>query len=609
VAVDPRNPDIVYAGGFLSRMDRKSGQIRRIMDYPQYWTGVPSARLRYRVPSDAPVLVSAHDPDVVYSTSQYVHRSRDGGQSWELISPDLTRNDPSKLIASGGPLTRDITSIENYCTIVALAESPVKPGMLWVGSDDGLVHLSRDGGSTWANVTPGQMPEWGRVNTIDASAHDPGRATIAVTRYMLDDFRPYIFSTDDYGVSWRMISAGNGIPEDHFVRVVREDPERRGLLYAGTEFGLYVSFDNGGAWQSLQLNLPVTPVSDLMLHHEDLVVATQGRGFWILDDVTPLHQLGELADAESPHLFKPRDTYRVEGGWRRAGAYMSQDEFMGGLIETDRIGENPPPGAMIFYYLPKPGQRPQAAAVSILDGAGKVVRSFSSSVKGELPASPGMNRVVWDLSYPDARVIPGSRLDGSSAGPRAVPGTYRVRLEVGKWSQTQEFKVLKDPQSGATPSALKEQFEFLLQVRDRISETHDAVRRIRSMRAEIDAAHGRMAGAHGVGAQASAKRKVQLERVTSAENDIRAELDDIEDHLRQKRSTVWQDTENFEPLLDDQFAWLASYTQSADTRPTDSARARYQDLAMELTAQLARLDQVAGEVSALKRMMTGEGAQ
>jgi photosystem II stability/assembly factor-like uncharacterized protein len=589
VALDPRNPDIIYAGGFLSRMDRKTGQIRRIMHYPQYWMGVPSSKLHFRVPSDAPVLVSAHDPGVLYSTSQFVHRSRDGGQNWELISPDLTRNDPSKLIASGGPLTHDITSIETYCTIVALAESPLDAGMLWVGSDDGLVHLSRDGGKTWLNVTPAGMPAWGRVNAIDASVHAPGRATIAVTRYMLDDFHPYVFSTDDYGAHWRMISAGNGIPADHFVRVVREDPRRRGLFYAGTEFGLYISFNDGGVWQPFQLNLPVTPISDLLLHHDDLVVATQGRGFWLLDDVTLLHQLGDLGSTKSPRLFRPRDTYRIEGGWRKPGAYMSQDDFHGGLIETDRIGENPPPGAMIFYYLPAAWQRSQEVTLSILDDAGKLVRSYSSAVKDQLPVISGMNRLVWDLSYPDADIIPGSRLDGSSAGPRALPGKYSVRLEVGKWSQTQDLQVLSDPRSKATAADLHEQFEFLLQVRDKLSQTHAAVRRIRALRAEIDAAEVRRDGTVGAGARAEAERAV------------RAELDDLEDHLRQKRSTVWQDTENFETLLDDQFAWLAAYTQSADTRPTSSARARFRDLDQQLAALLARLGKVAGEILDLER--------
>lgn len=580
VAVDPRDPDVVYAGGYVSRMDGATGQVRRIADYPQYWSGVPVTKLRYRVPYDAPVKLSPHDSDVVYTTSQFVHRSSNGGQSWDLISPDLTRNDPDKLVVSGGPLTRDITSVETYCTIFAFEESPVTPGVLWAGSDDGLVHLSRDGGETWNDVTPSNMPEWGRVNTIDLSRHAPGRAIIAVTRYKLDDFSPYIFSTNDFGENWRLISTHNGIPENHFVRVVREDPGEQGLLYAGSEFGLYVSFDDGSNWQSFQQNLPLTPVSDLSVHHDDLVVATQGRGFWILDDVTPLHALDQIDDDTLPFLFRPRDAYRVEGGWRQPGPYVSEDNYKGGIIETHRVGENPPPGAMIFYNLPE--TRIEEARLVILDAAGNEVRAFSSNVEDELPVLPGMNRVVWDLTYPGANVIPGSRLDGYIGGPRAVPGIYTVRLEVGNWSQDQRFEVLMDPRSESSIADLEAQFDLVLKVRDKVSETHDAVRRIHAIRAEVDAADEKSEAANNT-------TSARLAEVISA---IRPEIDDLEDHLRQKRATVWQDTANFEPLIDDQFAWLASYALSAETRPTDSALQRYDDLEQQLAVYLDRLDKL-----------------
>lgn len=598
VAVDPRDSDIIYAGGYLSRMNRKTGQLRRIMNYPQYWSGVPAMKLRFRVPSDSPLRISHHNPDVVYASSQYVHRTKDGGQSWKRISPDLTRNDPGKIVVSGGPLTRDISSVETYCTIFSLEESPIRAGVLWAGSDDGLVHLTRDGGKTWRDVTPDGMPEWGRVNSIDLSTHAPGRALIAVTRYRQDDFRPYIFATDDFGASWHLISADNGIPDDHYVRVVREDPGRRGLLYAGTEFGLYVSFDDGGHWQPFQLNLPVTSVRDLKIHREDLVLATHGRGFWILDDVTPLHQLGEYHDAHEPFLFKPRDVYRIEGGWRQPGPYMSQDEFFGGNIETLRVGENPPPGAMIFYELPNGPASPHVR-ITILNGAGREIRDFSSSAEDQLSALPGMNRLVWDLSYPGADVIPDSRLDGTTAGPRAVPGKYKVRLEVGEWSQTREFTVLMDPRSLSRISDLEKQFDFLIAVRDKITQTHDAVREIHAIRQEIDTARDRL-----LADQAGSVRDELLTRINEARGNILAELDALEDRLRQKRSKVWQDTGNFEPLLDDQFAWLASYTMSADTLPTDSAYERFDDLSQELDIQLAGLDIVIRrDVSLLRKLM------
>lgn len=601
VAVDQVDADIVYAGGFLSRMNRKTGQVRRIMDYPQYWSGVPAAKLKFRVPSDSPVRLSRHDPEVVYATSQFVHRSRNGGQSWELISPDLTRNDPDKIVVSGGPLTRDISSVETYCTIFVLAESPLTAGVLWAGSNDGLVHLTRNGGESWTDVTPDGMPEWGTVNSIDLSRHAPGRAVMAVTRYRLDDFHPYIFRTDDYGASWRLISSGNGIPDDHFVRVVREDPGMPGLLYAGSEFGLYVSFDDGGNWQPFQLDLPITPVTDLALHHDDLVVATQGRGFWILDDVTPLHQLGQLGD--SPFLFKPRDAYRVEGGWRQPGPYMSQDDLLGGIIETHRVGENPPPGVMIFYYLPDSGGQARDVRVTILDGDGNEVRPFSSASDDAVSSSPGMNRLVWDLSYPGADVIPGSRLDGYIGGPRAVPGNYGVRLELDEWDQTQGVEVLPDPRSESTLADLSEQFDFLIELRDRITQTHDAVRSIRSIRDEIAEANARIAAEAETG-KAAGERDIFLRRLAEVSNTMNTELDELEDRFRQKRSTVWQDTGNFEPLLDDQFAWVAAYTLSADTRPTDSAYERYDDLTKELAIQLARLDRVRrDDVSLLRKIV------
>ena len=594
VAVDPRDPSIVYAGGFISRMDAETGQVRRIADYPQYWSGVPASKLRYRVPYDAPIKLSPHDPDTVYTTSQYVHRSRDGGQSWDLISPDLTRNDPDKIVISGGPLTRDITSVETYCTIFALEESPLTAGELWAGSDDGRVHLSRDGGGTWDDITPEKMPEWGRVNTIDLSAHSPGRALIAVTRYKLDDFQPYIFATDDYGEKWRLISEDNGIPESHFVRVVREDPGKRGLLYAGSEFGLYVSFNNGDDWQSFQLNLPRTPVSDITVHHEDLVIATQGRGFWILDDVTPLHALDQIEDDALPFLFRPRDTHRVEGGWRQPGPYVSEDNYLGGIIETHRVGANPPAGAIIFYNLPTDQEQSANARLVILDTDGNEVRAFSNDVEEELPVTPGMNRIVWDLTYPGANIIPGSRLDGYIGGPRAVPGIYTALLEVADWSQTQDFEVLMDPRSESSVADLEAQFELVLKARDKVTETHDAVRAIHAIRAEVDAAWEKSQTANNI-------TSARLAEVISA---IRTEIDDLEDHLRQKRATVWQDTANFEPLIDDQFAWLASYTLSAETRPTDSALERYNDLEQQLAVYLDRLDTIQREdVSLLRSLM------
>ncbi len=319
VAVDPRDPNISYAGcygGSIGRYDHATGQEREINAYPQLAIGQAAKDLRYRFQWNAPIRLSPHDPDVLYHTSQFVHRSTDHGQSWEVISPDLTRNDAEKQGYAGGDLTWDNTGVEVYDTIFAFEESKQTQGLLWAGTDDGRVHLSRDNGETWNEITPAGMPDWGQVNMIELSSHDPGRAFLAVTRYRTDDFTPYVFRTNDYGDSWSLITtATNGIPADHFVRVIREDPDRKGLLFAGTEFGLYVSFDDGQTWEPFQQNLPITPITDMAITGQDLVVATQGRSFWILDDLTPLHSMTpEMADAEA-HLFQPRTTLSIRW-WR-----------------------------------------------------------------------------------------------------------------------------------------------------------------------------------------------------------------------------------------------------------------------------------------------------
>ncbi len=487
VAVDPRDANIIYAGtyaGRISRMNRTTGQMRQIMDYPQYVVGLRTRDMKYRFQWNAPIRLSPHDPDIIYHASQHVHRSSNGGQSWEVISPDLTRNDDSKLGAAGGPLTHDITGVENYCTIFAFEESPHTAGLLWAGSDDGLVHVSRDNGGTWTDVTPPAVPEWATINMLELSPHDPGRVLVAVQNYRLDDFRPYIFRTNNHGRSWQLISEGNGIPDDHFVRVVREDPDRRGLLYAGTEFGMYVSFDDGERWQPLQLNLPATPITDLAVHQQDLVVATQGRGYWILDDLTPLHQLGREVATADAHLFQPRPSYRMDGGTPRRRSYMSSDRWMAGRIERHRVADNPPSGAVIFYsFADTPDDE---VTLEILDATGESIRSFSSSNDGDAVATqPGINRFVWDLVYPGADIIPGGRFDGYTGGPRALPGSYEVRLSTGDWSQTRRFEVRMDPRSETTLEELREQFDFLVTLRDRITTTHNAVRAIHSVRRQL----------------------------------------------------------------------------------------------------------------------------
>ncbi len=343
IAIDPRDPDanVVYAGcygGSITRYDHKTGQVREITTAPQLALGTKAEDLHYRFQWNAPIRISKHDPSVLYHSSNFVHRSTDEGQTWTIVSPDLTRANPEMLQDAGGPITKDQTGVETFATLFVFEESPLAKGELWAGSDDGRVHLTRDGGQSWSEITPEGVPEFGTVNAIDISTHQAGRAQVTVYNYRFDDFAPYVFQTNDYGKTWKRIADGkNGIPERHFARVVREDPDRRGLLYAGTEYGMYVSFDDGKGWQSLQLNLPVTPVTDLQIKDKDLVVSTQGRSFWILDDLTPLHQLTGETVKSAFHLFQPRDTYRTRGG--------------GFDIPSGTLGQNPPGGVVIHYAL------------------------------------------------------------------------------------------------------------------------------------------------------------------------------------------------------------------------------------------------------------------
>jgi photosystem II stability/assembly factor-like uncharacterized protein len=572
VAIDPRNPEITYSGcygGLIGRYDHATDQEREIMAYPQLAVGQAARDLK----------------SVLYHASQYVLRSTNEGQSWEVISPDLTRNDPDKQDYAGGDLTWDNTGVEVYDTIFAFEESAQTPGLLWAGTDDGLVHISRDNGATWEEITPAGMPDWGQVNMIELSAHDPGRAFLAVTRYRMDDFRPYIFRTNDYGTTWTQIADGsNGIPEDHFVRVVREDPDRKGLLYAGTEFGLFISFDDGASWQSFQLELPVTPITDLAVAHQDLVVATQGRSFWILDDLTPLHQLSEEMAGAEVHLFEPRDTYRFGGGF----------SFGGG----DPGGKNPPGGVMIHYYLDT--EPDEEVTLEILDAEGTVLRTLSSKkeepqapspwrqffpgVGGErkLKAEEGLNRYVWNLRLHDANLVDDAVLWGFAQGPKVPPGSYQARLTLGDSSQTVSFRVEADPRIDTSQGDFDAQFALTKSIWQSLSDSHTALGNIRDIRGQVEDIEKRLA-AIGKGEG--------LEEASKAVNDS---LSEIEKKIYQTRNEAGQDILNYPPKLDNQLIGLMMVVETADARPTDGAMQFYQELVEELEGYEAEIDAVVG---------------
>jgi hypothetical protein len=556
------------------------------MAYPQLAVGQAASDLRYRFQWNAPIRLSPHDPDVLYHASQFVHRSTDQGQSWQQISPDLSRNDKEKQGYAGGPLTWDNTGVEVYGTVFAFEESALEPGLLWAGTDDGRVHLSRDNGESWSEITPKSLPEWGQVNMIELSAHAPGRAFLAVTRYRTDDFEPYVFRTDDFGANWSLLTSGdNGIPDNHFVRVVREDPVKQGLLYAGTEFGLYVSFDDGAAWQPLQLNLPVTPVTDLAVRHGDLVVATQGRSFWILDDLGPLHELQSGAPGTAAHLFQPRSTYRLGGGGGRGS-----------------VGKNPPSGAVIRYWLTEEGTAEDdedgaELIVKVLDGD-EVLRSFSShseeyrapnpfarfmpepSGPRKLPVRAGLNRWVWDLRLADAKVEKDAVLWGRSRGPRVPPGTYTVRMEMGDWSTERSFEVLGDPRLDTTLADWDAQYDLARQVWESLAESHGALARLRDTRSQVADLAKRLEEA-GLG-----------EGVAEAATAVRDRLTAIEERIHQTKSESGQDVLNYPPKLDNQIVALLGTVSGGEARPTGGAVARYADLRGELDEVLADLEAV-----------------
>ncbi len=486
VALDPRTPDVVYAGGpsgMITRFDRRSMHLRGINVYPE--TARTPRDSTYRFTWNAPIVTSPLEPDAVYHTSQYVHRSIDGGQTWTVVSPDLTKSVTGRYAMPAGSVSPEALP---YPTVSAFDESRVARGVLWAGSDDGLVHLSRDGGAHWTDVTPAALPEGSTVNAIEPSRHAAGRALVTAFRYQLDDFRPFVFRTDDYGQHWALLTDGrNGIPADHFVRVVREDPGREGLLYAGTEFGMYVSLDNGGHWQSLQLNLPATPITDIAVHEADLVLSTNGRSFWILDDVSPLRELA-VSSPSSAHLFKPREVYRVatsaeEGDQPYVGGACCvsnpRDIYAGARIERHRLGEEPPDGAI--FYVALPGES-RGVALDVLGPDGRVVRSLvgeGGPSGGSLGG--GLNRVVWDLRvdfpFEEARGKGSVRGEGARGGgrargagpaglprPRAMPGTYQVRLMAGGHTETASFRLLPDPRLPLGADDYQRQFDLLLQV-------------------------------------------------------------------------------------------------------------------------------------------------
>ncbi|WP_242927463.1 WD40/YVTN/BNR-like repeat-containing protein [Pontibacter vulgaris] len=586
LAVDPNNPDIVYGGnygGFLSRVDHSNGQERVINVWPDNPMGHGAEGMKYRFQWNFPILFSPNDPKKLYTTSNHVHVTYNEGQSWETISPDLTRNDSTKLGPSGGPITKDNTSVEYYGTIFAINESGIEPGVIWTGSDDGLLHVTRDGGKTWTNVTPKKMPEWIMINSIDPHPTLKGGAYVAATMYKSGDFRPYLYKTTDYGKTWKKIT--DGIPENHFTRVVRADKKRAGLLYAGTEYGMYVSFDDGDKWQPFQMNLPIVSITDLTIKNDNLIASTQGRGFWLIDDITPLHQLNKsIADAKF-HLYKPMDSYKMDGSSR-------------GPSKT--AGENHPGGVLVHYYLQQKPDSATTAKLEILDQHNKLIRSYASNAKekkDKLELKQGLNRFVWDMRYPEASKFDGMILwGGGTQGPKAIPGKYKAKLTVGKESQETEFVILADPRTKATPEDRLAQFTFLTEVRDKLTETHDVIKDIRSMRAQLNTLKGNL------------KEQDNYKDVTDAATAIDKKITKIEEALYQTKNRSGQDPLNFPIRLNNKLANLVGQVSTGDFRPTEQAYAFKKEITTQIDQQLNLFKQVqAQDVPALNKLVKEKG--
>jgi photosystem II stability/assembly factor-like uncharacterized protein len=592
IAPDLRDTTVVYAGSYgnlITRFDTKTGIQRNINPWPDNPMGHPASDLKYRFQWSFPIVISPHDPTVIYAGANVMFKSTDEGQSWTPISGDLTRNDRSRQGSSGGPITKDNTSIEYYCTIFTINESPITKGLIWVGSDDGLVNLTRDGGKTWTNVTPprSMMPEWVQINAIEPSPFDPATAYMAATLYKADDFHPYMYRTTDYGKTWTKMV--NGIPEDHFTRVVREDPNRKGLLFAGTEFGIYVSYDSGDHWQSIQLNLPIVPITDLGFHKRDdeLVVATQGRAFWIMDDLGLLWDLKGAAPSQDLKIFKPKVTLRAEGGGRGGGGNRTEVA----------AGSNPPGGAVVEYWLK---DKPQGElTLEFLDSTGKSVNKYSSrsaeraaAEEGiaeqesafnpfggggvqRAPALAGMNRFVWNLHYPDATTFPNMILwSGSTRGPLIAPGTYQVRLTVDGKTQSESFSVVKDPRQSSSQDDYARQVSLALQIRDKLSQTNQAVIDIREAKKQL---------AEYVTLW---KDNPAAKKVVDTAQDLTKRLSAVEEELYQVKNQAREDPLNYPIRLNNRIAALLGVVEQTDTAPTKQSNMVFEDLATEVNVPL-----------------------
>lgn len=565
IAVDPTNDDIVYGGsyhGYLTRVDHKNKTERQVNIWPEDNMGHGAEDAKYRFQWNFPIFFSPNNPKKLYAASNHLHLSTDEGQTWTTISPDLTTNDRSKQKSSGGPITQDNTSVEYYCTLFAAAESRLQEGLIWTGSDDGLVHLTRDGGKNWTNVTPPDLPKWTMINCLEPDYFNAGGCYLAATAYKNGDYRPYLFRTTNYGATWQKITLG--INEAHFTRVIRADPVKRGLLYAGTEAGLYISFDDGANWQPFQLNLPVVPITDLTLKNGNLIAATQGRSLWIIDDLSVLHQLERTHSEKEMHLYKPESAYRMGGG--------------GSGKASKTAGGNRQNGVFVHYYLKnKPGEK-DTVSIDILEASGKVIKTFSTHDKdNKIKPEQGGNLFVWNMRYPDAIKFDGMVLwSYNLAGPKAVPEKYKVRLRAKGQTQEQDFQILADPRSKTDAAEYQAQLDFVQQVSDTISAMHKCIKEIRDVRVQMNDVKNKL------------PKEDKYKPITLHIARMDSVMTAVENNLYQTKNRSSQDPLNYPVKLNDKMANLMGLNVDGDYPPTEASRQVFENLSKQASNELTR---------------------
>lgn len=575
IAVNPSNNDIVYGGsygGFLTRINHKTNERRAINVWPDNPMGHGAEGMKYRFQWNFPIFFSPHNAQKLYTTSNRVHVTYDEGQSWEIISPDLTRAEPAKLKSSGGPITQDNTAVEYYATIFAATESPYEKDVIWAASDDGLVHVTRDGGKNWDNVTPPSAPKYLMYNSVEPDPFVKGGIYVAGTLYKGGDFKPYLFRSKDYGKTWKKIVSG--IPDNYFTRVLRADPGRKGLLYAGTEFGMFVSFDDGDSWSSFQLNLPIVPITDLALKNGNLIAATQGRSVWMIDDLTPFHQINSDLAGSNMFLFKPIDSYRVG----------NPPGFFG---PPKNAGENHHNGVRLYYYLEKELGPDDVISLEIMESDGSLIKKFSSNSetkKDTLIVKKGSNSFTWNMKYPDAEGFDGLIMWAANlSGPKAIPGAYKAKLTLNDISKEVDFEILPDPRSSATQGDLLAQFNFMQDVNEKITETHTAIKNIREVKKQLKDLEKRTKGTD------------DYEPISEMVKQISEEIESIEKTLYQTKNKSGQDPLNFPVRLNNKLSHLNRQVGFGNNKPTDQAQTVKKEMTEAINGELKKWQKVQNE--------------